>query len=49
MEINTAEIAKQMIREDAVLIESGVFEIDDKKYRIILELKECKGKFGVKK
>ena len=44
-EINTAEIAKQMIREDAVLIESGIFEIDDgnqvKKYRIILELKEC--------
>ena len=41
-EINTAEIAKQMIREDAVLIESGQFEIDNKQYRIIIELKEIK-------
>lgn len=39
-EIDTSEIAKQMIREDAVLIESGIFEIDDKKYRVIVELKE---------
>jgi len=41
-EINTAEIAKKMIREDVVLIESGQFEIDDKKYRLIIELKEIK-------
>ena len=41
-EIDTAEICKQMIREDAVLIESGPMEIDDKKYRIIIELKEIK-------
>ena len=41
-EINTYEIFYQMLEEDAVLIESGIFEHDNKKYRVIVELKEIK-------
>lgn len=40
MEINTYEIFRQMLKDEHILIESGIFESKHKKYRVIIELKE---------